>query len=450
VGGYRYAEPTFETPQKFGLGFGGIDFRTDFAGTFLRGTDLALIVANMYEDWTLEPDSLDFLNLFGRRPLGFWRRQVATAEPPTDFSNFGTDVVVFRIARDFGFIAPALNIRVDRNQWWLPTSEISYSRFDSIYEANGLHSDWVDLGALETGIAPEINLKPFDALELGGEYLLWQYRSSIDAGNRENHDHTADSTLDITLGTQKGYLFGGQIRWSFAGGASVALYGEREHYDAMDSSQTYILPRHNDGSTGRPTLEFITPGEFDRHSFSAKIELSGKRHSLSAAGEYESAEDLYNYVGGSLKGNVQLWDDRLILRGIFALRTGKYYGDALKFSDFDGVGAAKINFWRDLWFAADVWFKGLFRKPQSSDYPGSVWKVDETIFAPYAGIVYQPKPSVEFEVSAGVRPYNVNGYYTGRSEWIYDTMRDNEISYIDALKRLSLFQGINIYAVMKF
>ncbi|MCD6531777.1 glycogen-binding domain-containing protein, partial [bacterium] len=187
VGGYRYAEPTFETPQKFGLGFGGIDFRTDFAGAFLRGTNLALVVANMYEDWTLEPDSLDFLNLFGRRPLGFWRRQVATAEPPTDFSNFGTDVVIFRVARDFGFIAPALNIRVDRNQWWLPTSEISYSRFDSIYDANGLHSDWVDLGALETGIAPEINIKPFDALELGGEYLLWQYRSSIDAGNRENH-----------------------------------------------------------------------------------------------------------------------------------------------------------------------------------------------------------------------------------------------------------------------
>ncbi len=445
LGHYSYAQPTFEAPQKFGLGCGGFTFAADWNG--LRAQ---FVVANLYEDWSLSPDSLDLPNLFGRRPMGFWARRVATSAPPADFSNFGTDIYAGRLERRFGIFAPAVNFRIDRNQWWLPTSEISYERFDSIYDANQLHSDWVDLGALEMGIAGELRIYPIEAVELGGEYMLWRYRASIDAGNRENHDHTADSTLDITLGTQKGFLATAEAKWNFWKKFSLSARFELEHYDSMSSDQTFIIPRHNDGSTGRPTLEFITPGNFDRRMVSAGLSWTSDTNRVHLGGKYEENSGEYHYYGGEASFEISLPGGRLIVKGIAMGLTGKYCGENVKFSDLDGLFRVRFRFWRDFWLVPDLWVKSLSTTPESAEYPDSVWKVNQTFAAPYLGISYQPKPSVEFEVSFGVRPYDVNGFYTGRQQWVYDIMHDAGISYLDALKRLSMFQGINIFAVLKF
>jgi len=451
VGDYKYDEPTFEKPQKFGLGCAGIIFGTTVKRTIFKGTNVNLLAGNVFEDWTLDTDPLDFSNRFGRRPVGFWMRTVARADKPTDFSDYGTDVFAGRISNDFGFISPAIDFRIDRDQLWLPTSEITYSLFDSIYDNHNLHSDWLDLGALETGIGGDLTIVPIHFISLYGEFINWNYRSSIDAGNRENHDNTGDSTLDITLGTQNGYIAGGGLKIELPKNFYVQSSAEIEHYDPMDSNQTYIIPQHNDGSTGRPTLEFQTMSKFDRTKFSGAVGFDRKIVSANIEGFDEKNKDDYNYIGVAPDIKLNLFDKRLMLKSMAIISSGECDSERLKFSGIDLIFNTKFYLTKKFAVEGDILYKKIKQDYVSGvEITDSTAIVDKSILAPYFAFLYEPKNGISFEISTGVRPYNLRGQYTGRTEWIYDTMSDNGISYIDALERMSLFQGINLFASVRF
>ena len=451
LGDYGYDEPTFEKPQKFGLGCAGLTFRTALKRTIFKGTNINLLAGNMFKDWTLTVDPLDFANYFGRRPVGFWTRNITRSDEPTDFSDYGTDILAGRISNDFGFIVPAFVFRVDRDQFWLPRSEITYSRLDSIYDADSLHSDWFDLGALETGIGGDLTISPFHFISLYGEYINWRYRSSIDAGNRENHDNTGDSTLNITLGTEKGYITGGGLKIGLLKNLYVQTSTEIEHYDPMDSDQTYIIPEHNDGSTGRPTLSFETMEGFDRIKMSYSARFDSKIFSANVELFDEKNEGDYKYIGVIPDFRLNLLDGRWMLKSKALITSGKYDSNRLKFDGVDLIFNTKFYLTKKFAFEGDILYKKIKQDyVAGADIVDSSAIVDESIVAPYLAFLYEPKKDISFEISTGVRPYNLRGQYTGRSEWIYDTMSDNEISYIDALKRMSLFQGINLFASIRF
>ncbi len=296
-----------------------------------------------------------------------------------------------------------------------------------------------------------MTISPFHFISLYGEYINWRYRSSIDAGNRENHDNTGDSTLNITLGTEKGYITGGGLKIGLLKNLYVQTSTEIEHYDPMDSDQTYIIPEHNDGSTGRPTLSFETMEGFDRIKMSYSAGFDSKIFSANVELFDEKNEGDYKYIGVIPDFRLNLLDGRWMLKSKALITSGKYNSNRLKFDGVDLIFNTKFYLTKKFAFEGDILYKKIKQDyVAGADIVDSSAIVDESIVAPYLAFLYEPKKDISFEISTGVRPYNLRGQYTGRSEWIYDTMSDNEISYIDALKRMSLFQGINLFASIRF
>jgi len=417
----------------------------------LKDTHIDFIFANMFKDWALTADTLDFVNQPTRRPIGFWSQTIVRSDEATDFSDYSTDVFGGRICKKIAFITPGIAFRIDRNRWWLPESEITYEHFDSIYAQNDLHSDWFDLGSMEIGLAGDLSVKPLgDMLNLWGEYLHWQYRSGVDAGNHENSDNTGDSTLDISLGGQKGYLATGGIDVRLPLNLEIGISAEIEHYDSMETTDVFINPAHNDGATGRPTLTYEALPQYDK--LSLDISLGYSLDNLEASVEFENL----NYDKSFQKESyitpqfaLQLFDDKLLIRSKAVVALCK--SDSLKkeHSTIDFIFNAKYYFVKQFAVEGDVMLKNIKYNVDFADTTPSI-NIKENYISPYLAVIYEPLQNINLELSYGVRPYNLHGQYTGRMEWIYDTMQNNSISYLDALKRMHLYQSINLVASMRF
>jgi len=476
---YKYAEPTFEELQSFGMGYAGISFDTEIRRTFMSGTKIRFLAANMFQDWSASPpvDTMvahDLQWWFGRRQQGFWMNRITCSEEPSDFSDYGTDVVAGRIAREIGQVTPGISFRIDRNRWWLPTSEIvsEWEYFDTIYAAHELHSDWLDLGSFEYGIGGDISASAGSLLDIWGEYLYLDYRSSLDAGNRENSDFTGDSTLDITLGEQTGYLAGGGLTVHIAGNIDLSGDIEFESYNAMGLNQAYIYPHHNDGSTGRPTLTFDRAMEWDRYfytleglyslsffSFGISYDLVHTDSSFTSLAFSDTAVDTISETNSysiTPQFKLRLFDDRLTARSklvFYSIEPGTPDAYPRIYDVYDFLFNVKWRFAKNFAVEGDVFFKNSKVRMTINDtteFSGRIETTTEKIIAPYLAFIYEPKAGIFIEISTGVRPYNLRGQYCGRAEWIYDTMSDNGISYTNALERMELFQGINLFAVVKF
>jgi len=429
VGNYPLPEPTYEEPQSFGLGYAGIKLE---CGLF------KLLLANEFKNWAFSPDTLDFPNMAGRRELGFFSRRISTVDEPTDFSNYGTDVLAGRISKDFGFVAPGVVFRVDKNRWWLPISEITYERFDSIYAYENLSSDWFDLGSWELGIGGDVSVNAWDVAHLWAEYIYWKYASLIEAGNRENRDRTGDGKLDIPLGRQTGFLSGAGFSLDLFEGFGVSLSAELEHYDPMDTDDVYIVPHPNDGETGRPTLTYETLPEYDRKAFLGMVRYESEHLSTEVSYRFEDVKDTRKF-GAVLPGlSLSLFKKRMAFRFRGGYSSGSF-GET-NFFGTDILYGLNYNFWKALSFGADVMYKRIdTQRSEAKDY-----------FFPYLALIWQPKGTVRFELSTGVSPYDIKGRYTGRSKWLYDTMNEYSISFVDALSRMERYRGINIFASVRF
>ena len=429
VGNYPFPEPTYEKPQRFGLGYAGIKLRYEL---------LELLLANEFKNWAFSPDTLDFPNIAGRRQLGFFSRRISTVDEPTDFSNYGTDVLAGRISKDFGFVAPGVVFRVDKNRWWLPTSEITYEEFDSIYARENLSSDWLDLGSWELGAGGDVRVNMWDVASLWAEYIYWKYASLIEAGNRENRDRTGDGKLDIPLGKQSGFLSGAGLSFDLFKNLNLTLSTELEHYNPMDTNDVYIIPHPNDGETGRPTLTYETLPEYDRKAFLGVMKYRGKHLSAGISYRFEDVKDTRRFGAILPELSFSLFKKRIALRF-----KGEYSSGSLGETNFFGTDilyGLSYNFSRELSFDTDVMYKRLdTHSSDAKDY-----------FFPYLAFIWQPKEAIRFELSTGVSPYDIKGRYTGRSKWLYDTMDENSISFVDALSRMEQYRGINIFASVRF
>jgi len=433
----------------------------------------------MFTDWSSSPpvDTIvahDLQWWFGRRKQGFWMNRITRSDEPTDFSDYGTDVIAGRIAKKIEFIEPGITFRVDRNRWWLPTSEIEaeFTGFDSIYAEHELQSDWLDMGSLEFGIGGDISASIGEYLDLWVEYLYLDYRSSIDAGNRENHDATGDSTLDITLGEQSGYLTGGGMDFHIMKNIDLSFDIEFERYDDMDSNQVYMYPQHNDGSTGRPTLTFDRAMEWKRFEYViggwyslsfAKLGISYDLIHLDSSfitpafpePENDTVSESNSYRI-TPRFELNLFNDKLTARSkliIYSIEPGIPDRYPRCYDVYDFLFNVKWRFAQKFAVEGDVFYKNsgiIMTINDTTLQSGRMEETSESIIAPYLAFLYEPKPGISLEISTGVRPYNLRGQYAGRSEWIYDTMSDNDISYMDALKRMELFQGINLFATIRF
>lgn len=455
LGHYQYAEPTFQTPQKFGIGYAGIAIQSSVDKTFMRNTHIELLFANMFKDWALQTDSLDFSNIIGRRNKGFWSIRTIRSDEPADFSDFGTDVLAGRIYKKISFITPGATFRLDRNRWWLPLDEISYARMDTIISEHSLQSDWFNIGSVELGLGGDITIDWNNRVILAGEYISWQYRSSIDAGNRENSDHTADSTLDITLGKQDGYLAGAKISVNLPLGLYTSIYAETEYYNPMDTDQVYVLPQHNDGSTGRPTLLFESMPEFRRELWRLKIGYNHNSLNISSSFVNELTHSQMNVSAAMLEFDLSFWRNIINLMSKTIVTFGNSYSSAAEFDGVDAIFNTTIRAAKRFQIKGDIYFKSINYKlnhSQQSD-SGAVepdQSISDIFISPYLAFIYQPRQSINLELSLGVRPYNLQGKYTGRTEWIYYTMENSSLSYRDVLKRMSLYQAINLVATVKF
>jgi len=445
----RYAEPTFESKEMFGLGYTGIAANYRINKSFLNGTEFNILLANLFKDWTLKTDSLDFPNLPGRRKIGFWSMKIISSKKPDDFSDYGTDVIAGRISKNFSFLTTGFELRLERNGWWLPLDEITIENMDSIISENNLHSDWYDIGSQEIAFGGDImiNIVP-DYLKLWYEYIDWGYSSSIDAGNRENSDNTGDSTLNIGLGNQDGYLTGAGVDANIVKNLSFNVMFEIEHYDRMDSGEVYIEPIPTSGETGRPNLTYETLGEYNRMYLEHKLNYNGKSSEIGFSYIRENVKDENNINLFTLDILLKLFNDKLVLKtkGIYSF--GEKLNDLrAKMNGVDIILNAKYNIWKNYFVEGDVYLKNIGYDYMDID---TTEDINNSYIIPYVSLLYIPKKNVNFELSFGLRPYNILGKYTGREEWIYNVMEQNSINYLDALKRMKSYNTINVVALFKF
>ncbi len=440
VGGMKYPEPTFEPCRSLGLGYAGLYLRKQWAEGILRGTAFDILFANLFKDWSFSPDSFDFINMLRRRAVGFWRSDIISTSEPRDFSDYGTDMLIARITRSLQFGKLGLTVRFDKNGWWLPLSEITYENIDSIYEAYELHSDWLELGSYELGTGVDLLISPLKGWDFSGEYMLWSYRSSIDAGNRENSDHTGDSTINITLGAQTGYLASGCVNVNIYEPITIGLTYLLERYDSMAREDVYIYPMSNDGSTGRPTLAYLHMPNYNRSRIEGSLRVTTAAFSSAVHIGWDKSTE-WNTFFADLNGNCSPFRRiRIKSKGFYARGNANAYD----FCDAGGVVNVQFEILRDWGLEFDLFGRWLRVRSDTSE------SVTGLVLAPYCAFLYEPVPHTRLEISYGVRPYNVIGQYVGRTEWVYNTMRQNSLSFITALQRLEAYRCVNLYASVRF
>jgi len=427
---------------------------------------------------------------------------------PSTYDNTDTDLRAVRLKRPVGPVDLGATYVAYADGWWIDWTGSNYSPDIEEYQAeSGTSSDWFELSNTEQMIGLDAGMPlADDKLGLRAEYALYSYDGLFDMGNKEKveGEDYSNGTIDVPFGDADAWAACGVVDiealqpldasievtkfsldgmsydeeyvafdepawWSWAGqgsqfpGAATREYTE-VRYDGSPLVATVFGPLPSYDTWKMELDAGLTFGIFD---LGLEYDYSSFEGSFIDTLDWLMGDGDFEGTTGRIAGRVSadVLPEKLMVGLSFeamnhdltvsdSLAAGAGWTEPL--DTFEVILDGRFEVWTDWSVVGDMRYITYRDVPGASASRDVDTVDDESFFAPYLALVYEPRPNVELRLSYGVDPTNyvdspVGGRPDGRERWRREYLWDHgEYGVVDAEEALEDARTIGVMALIMF
>jgi len=409
---------------------------------------------------------------------------------PGRYDNTGTDLIAARLKRPVGPAVIGATYTSWKDGWWIgfEGSNTSPDIDEYLEDHPQSESTWFEMSNTESWIGLDVAMPVVEGMiDAKAEYARYGFESLWDVGNKEKveGEDLSNGAIDVPIGEVSGWAGKLVLEGTPVPTLDLSLEVTKIYVEGMEEDELFVSfyepmwPVTMEGQftevtgTGSPLTVGVYDPTPERDELLFEFDAGLAVGIFGLGLEFDRASFEWTYLeevtGDYDSEPTKVWEetwtrfagraDAAINERIdvgFALESISYDQEATSVepSTFETIFTAGVGLWQDWGLELDVRnisYEDIVRLGDESYYVD-----DESFFAPYVGLVYEPRENVELRVGYGVNPTQytdtpVAGRPNGRARWRSEYLWEHSgHDMLDAEEALSDAKTIGVMAVLTF